>query len=243
MIEHLAALVETFPGAANQTRCFAHILNLVAKSVLRQFEGPKKGKGKVAGDAAKELAGVVDEMDVDNDEASDSGSNEGGNECDDDGDDDDDDDDEDELPEEDEMSVEEMCSLKESVKPIRLVLTKVSQFQQTTTTSTINNSLQLRGLSLAIKNSSTIVLPRWYEVLDNLALKRRMMPRDVSTRWNSTYDMVEFAIEYQAALDTMTADRGMNLRKFELSKKEWSMATELSEVLQVRFNVSFSLMN
>ena len=71
-----------------------------------------------------------------------------------------------------------------------------------------------------------------------------MMPRDVSTRWNSTYDMLEFAVEYQAALDTMTADRGMNLRKFELSKKEWSMATELSEVLQVRFNVSFSsLMN
>lgn len=52
--------------------------------------------------------------------------------------------------------------------------------------------------------------------------------------------MLEFAIEYRAALDTMTADRGMNLRKFELSKKEWSMATELSEVLQVRFNVSFS---
>ena len=234
MIEHLAALIETFPGAANQTRCFSHILNLVAKSVLRQFEGPKKGK--VADDAA---ASVVNEMDVDNDEDSDSGSNEGGNECDD-GDDDDVDDDEDEMPEEDEMSVEEMLSLKESVKPIRLVLTKVSQFQQTSTTLT--TLLQLRGLSLAIKNSSTIVLPKWYEVLDNLALKQRMMPRDVSTRWNSTYDMLQFAIEYRAALDTMTADRGMNLRKFELSKKEWSMATELSEVLQVRYNVSSSLL-
>jgi hypothetical protein len=134
MVEHLAALIETFPGAPNQTRCFAHILNLVAKSVLRQFEGPKKGK--VADDAAKELADVVDEMDVDKDkeEDSDSGSNEGGNECDD-GDDDDDDDDEDGLQEGvDEMSMEEMSSLKESVKPIRLVLTKVSQQK-----STINN--------------------------------------------------------------------------------------------------------
>jgi hypothetical protein len=45
--------------------------------------------------------------------------------------------------------------------------------------------------------------------------------------------MVEFATEYRAALDIMTADRDMNLRKFELSKKEWGMATELSEVLQV----------
>ena len=121
MIEHLAALIETFPGAANQTRCFAHILNLVAKSVLRQFEGPKKRK--VADDA------VIDEMDVDNDEASDKGSNEGGNECDD-ADNDDDDDDEDGLPEEDEMAEED----KESVEPIRRVLTKVSQFQQTSTT-------------------------------------------------------------------------------------------------------------
>jgi len=92
---------------------------------------------------------------------------------------------------------------------------------------------------MAIKNSSTIVLPKWYEVLETLALKPRIMPRDVSTRWNSTYDMVEFATEYRAALDIMTADRDMNLRKFELSKKEWSMATELCEVLQVSFYVFF----
>jgi hypothetical protein len=66
-----------------------------------------------------------------------------------------------------------------------------------------------------------------------------MMPRDVSTRWNSTYDMVEFAIEYRAALDIMTADRDMNLRKFELSKKEWGLVTELCEVLKVCFILFF----
>ena len=100
---------------------------------------------------------------------------------------------------------------------------------------------QLRGISLSIKNSSTIALPRWYEVLESLALEPRMMPRDVSTRWNSTYDMVEFATKYRAALNIMTADRDMNLRQFEMSKKEWSMATELSEVLQVRRPFSLSL--
>ena len=47
--------------------------------------------------------------------------------------------------------------------------------------------------------------------------------------------MVEFATEYRTALDIMTADRDMNLRKFELSKKEWGMANELCEVLQVGF--------
>ncbi|KAF8153395.1 hypothetical protein B0H34DRAFT_629342, partial [Crassisporium funariophilum] len=89
------------------------------------------------------------------------------------------------------MSEEELASLEESVKPIRLVLTK------------------LRGVSFAIKNSSTIALPQWYKVLESLSLKPRMMPRDVSTRWNSTFDMLEFALEYRAALNTMTGDRDM----------------------------------
>jgi hypothetical protein len=71
-----------------------------------------------------------------------------------------------------------------------------------------------------------------------------MMPRDVTTRWNSTYDMLDFSTEYWAALDIMTADRDMNLRKFELSKKEWDMVTELCEVLRVRFSFySYLLMN
>ena len=104
---------------------------------------------------------------------------------------------------------------------------------------TINNAYlisfeQLRGLSLAIKNSSTIALPRWYEVLESVGLKPRMMPRDMATRWNSTYDMLEFATEYRVALDTMTADHNMKLCQFELSKREWGMATELREALQVR---------
>ena len=121
MIEHLAVLIETFPGAANQTRCFAHILNLVAKTVLRQFEGPKKGKAKDS------TAMVIDETDGDDhDQVSDGGSNEGGDECDD-VDDDTVDDDEDGLHDElEDLTEEELTSVKESVTPIRLVLTKVS---------------------------------------------------------------------------------------------------------------------
>ena len=53
MIEHLATLNEAFPGAANQTQCFAHILNLVAKSILYQFEAPKVKGIKAINDAAK----------------------------------------------------------------------------------------------------------------------------------------------------------------------------------------------
>ena len=61
-----------------------------------------------------------------------------------------------------------------------------------------------------------------------------MMSRDMSTRWNSTYDMLKFAFEYRAALNTMTANWDMKLCQFELSKKEWAMASELCKALQVR---------
>ena len=44
MITHLATILEAFPGSTNRTRCFAHILNLVAKSIIQQFDTPKKKK-------------------------------------------------------------------------------------------------------------------------------------------------------------------------------------------------------
>ena len=105
MIEHLAILINSFPGTANQTQCFTHILNLVAKSILRQFEAPKAKGGKVLDDAARELATVFDELDKGLNGGHEEGG-EGNN-------------DEDGLPEErDGMSEEELVSLEESVTPI-----------------------------------------------------------------------------------------------------------------------------
>jgi nucleoside-diphosphate-sugar epimerase len=131
MIEHLATLIENFPGAANQTRCFTHILNLVAKSVLRQFEAPKSKGRNVLDDAARELATIFDDLedddvDLNDDAESDGGGNEDSGEGDEDVDDDVVDDDDDGLPDEREgMSEEELANLEKSVKLVRLVLTKV----------------------------------------------------------------------------------------------------------------------
>ena len=38
MIKELRNLLDNFPGTVNQTRCFIHILNLVVKSILAQFD-------------------------------------------------------------------------------------------------------------------------------------------------------------------------------------------------------------
>ena len=44
MVEELANLLDDFPGPANQTRCFLHILNLVVKSIIWQFDLLKSKK-------------------------------------------------------------------------------------------------------------------------------------------------------------------------------------------------------
>ncbi len=44
MIDHLSVLLNKYPGAANRTRCFTHILNLVAKCIMKQFDTPKNKK-------------------------------------------------------------------------------------------------------------------------------------------------------------------------------------------------------
>jgi hypothetical protein len=60
------------------------------------------------------------------------------------------------------------------------------------------------------------------------------MPRDVLTRWNSTYDMLKFALDYRIALNTITGERDMNLRKYELKDAEWDIAKQLGDILEVR---------
>src|SRR5271155_6052961 len=94
-------------------------------------------------------------------------------------------------------------------------------------------SAQLRALSNTIKNSSTILLPLWNSKLEELGLDIRMMPQDVSTCWNSTFDMLDFAINYCAAIDAMTSIR--DLCKYKLENDEWATAANLRDTIKARY--------
>jgi len=60
-----------------------------------------------------------------------------------------------------------------------------------------------------------------------------MIPCDMSTRWNSTYDMLEFAIPYRDAIDSVTGNRTMKMRPLKLSNSEWKILTKLRDSLKV----------
>jgi hypothetical protein len=92
---------------------------------------------------------------------------------------------------------------------------------------------KLRKFAFKVIHSTTILLPAWYKTLEDLKLRPRIMLRDVATRWNSTFDMLEFALKYRAAIDKLSGTREMGLRQFELSKEEWVITEQLRDALQV----------
>jgi hypothetical protein len=120
MINELTDLVNNFPGAANQTQCFTHILNLVVKSILRQFDLPKTKSGKSLDDGSKELLSLASNVEVEEEILS--RDEDGGVAS--------------EEPEDDNheswidectlMDDDDLEELEESVKPVRALLTKVS---------------------------------------------------------------------------------------------------------------------
>jgi hypothetical protein len=60
MIEVLADLIVGFPGKANQTCCFVHILNLIVKTIIKQFYIPMKPTGEELSDDERLLAELTE---------------------------------------------------------------------------------------------------------------------------------------------------------------------------------------
>ena len=70
-----------------------------------------------------------------------------------------------------------------------------------------------------------------------MRIDEKLIPRDVRTRWNSTYDALSEAVKYKAALKKLCAEEENGLRNLELSGDEWEMATQLRDALRVRLTV------
>ena len=66
MLDTLATIMAEFPGEAYRSRCLAHIVNLVVKIILRQFDVTKKKvKKNLPGDNPMPEESNADEDDRD----------------------------------------------------------------------------------------------------------------------------------------------------------------------------------
>lgn len=73
------------------------------------------------------------------------------------------------------------------------------------------------------------------------ALQINMMPQNVTTCWNSMFDMLTFALEYRDALESITRNQKMKLRQYELSEEDWHIVGKLHDVLKVHIYLFVAL--
>lgn len=66
-------------------------------------------------------------------------------------------------------------------------------------------------------------------------MEEQILPRDVKTRWNSTYLMLGAALEYRAVYNRIVRHDEAGLRDYELTRVEWKIAEELCDILKVRY--------
>lgn len=126
MVDILGDHLEGFEGSLGRVRCFAHVLNLVVKTLLRQFDVPKaKSRAESVDNEEEELLQLTgedkDETDTDEDGALDDGDfmlpsgvdaqaePEGW------------------VDEMEAMSEEERAEFARKVRPVQMVLIKVSE--------------------------------------------------------------------------------------------------------------------
>ena len=112
LVEELTKILPHFGGQTNRTRCFLHIVNLVAKSLLREFDAPIKNAG--SDEDLDEL--MEDTMEQEDLQTQVNDSNK---------DVDDDDDDEGWVDEVALLSPRERATLAQSIRPISAILIKV----------------------------------------------------------------------------------------------------------------------
>jgi hypothetical protein len=92
---------------------------------------------------------------------------------------------------------------------------------------------QICKLSFKIINSSTILLLSWKRLLLELEMAEKLLPRDVTTRWNSTYNMLDATLKLKPAVKTFTEQAENGVHDYELGKAEWAILEQLQDVLKV----------
>jgi hypothetical protein len=229
MFAYLERVLVDFPGSVNQTQSFMHTINLCVKLILKHFDLPKNNDNNALDCVANALADLVDGIDHEAGRGQEKGNNDK------------------EEADNNKYSEAWACiskglvdnkleELNLSIQPGRSILAKVCHnlCNQKKKFLVYSYPIKLQKLAFNLKNSPTILLPVWYKTLATHHYTPRMMPYDVTTCWNSTFDMLESAVDYHVAINTMTAAHDFGLHQYKLLPAEWKVACKLWDILKVR---------
>jgi hypothetical protein len=120
MIDELSDIIKSFPGDANCAWCFNHVIALITKSAIRQFDVPKGQADAVLNKAERELRDLAEGIDIKDDMMQGEWEIPGDNDDEENGDG--------WVDEVAALSIANREELEANVRPIRLVLVKVSHF-------------------------------------------------------------------------------------------------------------------
>ncbi|KAE9383909.1 hypothetical protein BT96DRAFT_843140 [Gymnopus androsaceus JB14] len=96
-----------------------------------------------------------------------------------------------------------------------------------------HSPLQAHKISFKIINSTTLLLPQWREHVANTAFKDRVLPRDVATQWNSTYNMLAAFLEMKEPVSQFLDHSSNGMAKFLLDNNEWTAIEGLVSALKI----------
>lgn len=97
---------------------------------------------------------------------------------------------------------------------------------------------QFSGLERRVNDSSTLGAA-FSELVDkdpDLTGNLRALSRRVATRWNTDRVAVDSHIHFKGPVQWLTGNSKYNLKHYALDDEQWSLATELSSVLEVGIN-------
>ncbi|KAJ3833743.1 hypothetical protein F5878DRAFT_546022 [Lentinula raphanica] len=114
-----------------------------------------------------------------------------------------------------EMSAGERATWQNEVTPVKSALYKT------------------RKISFKIIHSTTGLLPRWREQVSDTEFADQVLPRDVATRWNSTYDMLAAFLRMKEPVVKFLDRASYGLSALALNDNEWDAIQGLVAVLKV----------
>ncbi|KAJ3753646.1 hypothetical protein EV360DRAFT_53128 [Lentinula raphanica] len=88
-------------------------------------------------------------------------------------------------------------------------------------------------ISFKIIHSMTILLPKWREHIAGTEFKGQVLPRNVATRWNSTFDMLAAFLQMKEPIVKFLDCSSNGLSKYVLDNDKWEAVEGLVSVLKI----------